>query len=482
MARASPRISPTLWVTFQTIFEQGFWALLFAVQAPLLGPRPFGLVSLAMVVIGFCEFVFFTVAAEALISLIEVEELHFATMLTVSVAATLAAGGLIFAGAGLADRLFHEPQLAEVLRWLSPLPLLSAVGSVPTAVTKRNLQFQPLAVRSILSLFAGGLVGLVLAVAGAGVWALVWQALVHRAVAAIWLWIGVPVRFRLGFSRAHFADLRHFAAKLVLSRVMNWASGQVPRFILGFYLGATDLGIYGLAGRLNGSLVQLALEPKTTVARVYLRRYMDGREGLDEAVRQLFLQTSIFCFPLFAGAAACTPVLFHAWLGPQWAGGVRVAQFMLLMGFPMLTFHCATSVLLALNQQATEALISVVQTVTSILLVLAVAPFGLTIAAAAIALRQLFLLPLPLLLIRRRCDIPIRAMVAPQLPALLAAAASAAAVWMLAPELERLFGSLKALPLLVALGMAVYLPLIALLAPGFVGAIMRRVAGRLRRG
>src|ERR1700757_3916104 len=132
MARGLRWISPTLWVTLQTVFEQGFWTLLFAVQAPLLGPRPFGLVSLAMVVIGFCEFVFFTVAAEALISLVEVEDRHFSTMLTVSVVATLAAGALIFAGAGLADRLFHDPELAEVLRWLAPLPLLSAVGSVPT--------------------------------------------------------------------------------------------------------------------------------------------------------------------------------------------------------------------------------------------------------------------------------------------------------------------------------------------------------------
>jgi O-antigen/teichoic acid export membrane protein len=481
MARGLRWVSPTLWVTFQTIFEQGFWTLLFAIQAPLLGPRPFGLISLAMVVIGFCEFIFLTVAAEALISLTETEEGHFATMLTASLVASLAAGGLILAGAGLVQHLVHDPELAGVLRWLAVLPILSAVGSVPTAVTKRNMQFQPLAMRSIFSLFAGGLVGLALTLAGAGVWALVWQAIVHRVVAAIALWLGVPVRFRLGFSAAHFGDLRRFASKLMLSRVMNWAGGQVPRFILGMYLGASDLGIYSLAGRLNASLVQVALEPKTTVARIYLRRYLAGREGLDEAVHRLLLQTSVFCFPLFMGAAAATPVLFHAWLGPQWAGGVRASQFMLLMGLPMLTFHCATAILLALNQQATEALISTVQTVTSILLVLAVAPFGLTVATAAIALRQLVLLPLPLILIRRRLGVPVREMLASQLPALLAASASALVVWLLAPELERLLGSVKALPLLVVIGAVVYAPLIALLAPGFVGEILRRVAGRLWR-
>jgi O-antigen/teichoic acid export membrane protein len=474
-------MSPTLWVAFQTVFEQGFWTLLFAIQAPLLGPRPFGLISLAMVVIGFCEFVFSTVAAEALISLTDVEERHFATMLTASVVASLAAGGLILVGAGLVESLVHDPELASVLRWLAPLPLLAAIGSVPTAVTKRNMQFQPLAMRSIFSLIAGGLVGLALTLTGAGVWALVWQAIVQRLVAAVALWLGVPLRFRLGFSAAHFRDLRKFAAKLMLSRIMNWAGGQLPRFILGMYLGASDLGIFSLAGRLNGTLVQVALEPKITVARIYLRRYLAAREGLDDAVRRLFLQTSILCFPFFVGGAAATPVLFHAWLGPRWAGGVPVAQFMLLMGVPMVTFYCATAILLALNQQAAEAFISTVQTATVIVVALAVAPFGLTIVTAAIALRQLALLPLPLVLIRRRCTVPLRAMLIPQLPALAAAAASAGVVWLLAPGLEHTLGSVKALPLLVVLGAIVYVPLIALLAPSFVGEVLRRVVARLRR-
>jgi hypothetical protein len=49
--------SPTSWVTTQTAFTQGFGFLLFAIQAPLLGPRPFGLMSMVMIFAGFVEFV-----------------------------------------------------------------------------------------------------------------------------------------------------------------------------------------------------------------------------------------------------------------------------------------------------------------------------------------------------------------------------------------------------------------------------------------
>src|SRR5262249_38476311 len=91
--------SPTFWATTHSAFEQAFWIALFALQAPLLGPHAFGLVALAMVLVGFCEFVFVTVASEALVSLNEIEDRHFDTMLTVTILASLVAAAAIFFGA-----------------------------------------------------------------------------------------------------------------------------------------------------------------------------------------------------------------------------------------------------------------------------------------------------------------------------------------------------------------------------------------------
>ena len=61
-----------------------------------------------------------------------------------------------------------------------------------------------------------------------------------------------------------------------------------------------------------------------------------------------------------------------------------------------------TAALLALNQQRAEALTSVVQTVVTVVVVVASAPFGLIPATAAYAGRPIALLPLPALLLRWR--------------------------------------------------------------------------------
>ena len=147
--KSASRFSSTFWVTTQTSFTQLFGLALFAVQAPLLGPRAFGLISIVMVFTGFCETVLTEAATDALISLPVIEELHFATMTTINLSFAAVISASILAFAVPIAHLFKDAELTAVLRWMAVLPLISALASAPNASTKRALQFRPLAVRAI---------------------------------------------------------------------------------------------------------------------------------------------------------------------------------------------------------------------------------------------------------------------------------------------------------------------------------------------
>jgi O-antigen/teichoic acid export membrane protein len=472
--KLSARLSPTSWLTAKTVFTQLFAVLLFAIQAPVLGPRAFGLISIVMVFVGFCEFVPCEAAADSLISVREVEERHFDTMTTVICAASLLFGVVVFVGAGWFARLFGDRELEPILHWMSVLPVLTAVAAAPTAATKREMQFGPLALRSILSLLVGGSVGLVLTLTGFGVWALVWQALVTRVVAAIVLWYAVPLKFRLGFSRRHFADLARYAAPTLLSRVMSWASSQTPRFMLGLFWGPEQLGLFSLAGRLSDILMEVAVVPRYAVARVELRRFATDQAGLAPALRKVVTMMSVFCFPLCVGGAAVAPTLFHVWLDPRWFGGIVPTQFMLLACMAMITHYCAGATLLALNYQSSEAVASIAQTLTTIGVVIVSAPFGIAVAAGAISARPFAMLPLPITLLKRKCGLSPSVVLGAQGPALLAALVMGACVWLLRSEIEPLFRSLLVLPILVVAGAGIYVLMIALLMPDLAAQFRRR--------
>jgi O-antigen/teichoic acid export membrane protein len=468
-------LPPTLWVTTETVFSQIFGLIIFSIQAPILGPYVFGLITLIMVFVGVWEAVPGGATADALISIREIDQLHFDSATTVSVVLCLAVAGAVFVFAPpLATALGHA-DLASPMRAMAVLPAVQAFSIAPLAAARRDMRFQSTALRTISGLFVGGVVGLALTIAGAGVWALVCQALVQRTLAAVVLWLAVPIPLRFVISRRHLGEVARFALPVMLARAMNWGGGQFPRLALGLYLGPTDLGLYSLAARLIDLVCQVAVAPKTLVARVDLRRFVGDPPAFGQAVRAVFLQISLLGFPLCLGGAAIMPTLFHAWLDPRWQAGVLPAQMLLLTGLPYVSFYVTTAALLALNLQTWEAVVSAAQAIGIALAVTAFARFGLTPTATAIAAVLPVTTVLPIMVMRRECRLSLRQIFAPQAPALVAALVMAAAVWLLRTPIEAALGSVAALFVLIASGAILYAVLIALLMLRFDIRLCRRM-------
>lgn len=475
MKKRLSTLSPTAWVTTQALLTQVIGLLVFAIQAPLLGPKAFGLVAIVMAFIGICEMLMGDASAECLISIRKIDAIHYQTLTTVNVGVAATIGAILFAAAPALARWFAEPQLQSIFRWMALLPVISAFSSAPIAATKREMQFRPLALRSIGGVLAAGVLGLILTLMGAGVWALVWQSIAQRLVSVIVLWMTVPVRPRFIISRPHLADIGRFMGPVMFARVMNIATGSVPRFILGLYLGAVDVGLFSMASRLGDILQQLTIMPKFAVARVDLRQYAAGSPELDRAVSELFRKVSVMCFPICFAAAALTPTLFHAWLDRRWAGGIVATQLMLLTCVPIVTSYCATSTLMALNRQKSEAFISAVQTASILLVVWCAARFGLTAVVFALLLRPLILLPLPAAYLRR-CGVSVRTLVQGQVPALLASVVFGAGLWALRVYLDERLSSVVSLSVSASVAVAIYLLLATWMLPDMARPITRRLA------
>jgi PST family polysaccharide transporter len=469
-------LPPTAWVTIQNVTTQVLLLAIFAIQAPLLGPHAFGLFAIAMIFVGLWELIPGMSTLDALISVRTIEPLHYSTATIAYAASSLLFGLVLFAIAGGLGATFKEPDLPQVVRLMAAAPLIGAFSIAPTAAARRDMHFRAVSLSTFASILAGGGVGLTLALAGDGVSALAWQAIVQRFASAVALWLAVPARFQIAASRRHLGDVMKYVRPLTVGSTMNWAAGQVPRLILGYYLGATELGLFALATRLNEVVTQVAIQPKSMVARVHLRLFADDPAGLADALHRVLRHTVFITFPLCIGGAAVTPTVFHAWLNPSWHGAIIPAQLILLTGLPYVTFYATSAVLLAVNRQAVEAAISSAHMLSILIFVLAAAPFGIRIVAAALVIRAVVMLPVPLLALYRSCGIPLSASLAAQMPALLSATAMGAAVWLLGLAIPVTTPSLLALSFLAAAGVSTYGILVTLTMPS-VMATIRRCAG-----
>ena len=223
------RFSPVVWVTIEKVTQQGLWLLLFLILAPLLGPKPYGLFAIVMVFVAFFEIAIVGAAIEALVTIPELDANHLRTVNLCNTVAAIFGGAVIFGAANILAGWFGSAELGPVFRMLAPLPVISALTATPIAILSRQLQFDSLALRSIIGLSVGGVFGVGLALSGAGVQSLVAQALAQRATELGMLWATAHTRFGLGWSQAHFNELRGYAANVLVSRGMSWTASQVPR-------------------------------------------------------------------------------------------------------------------------------------------------------------------------------------------------------------------------------------------------------------
>jgi O-antigen/teichoic acid export membrane protein len=268
---------------------------------------------------------------------------------------------------------------------------------------------------------------------------------------------------------------------MLLSQTMSWSATQIPRFILGLYLGAAELGLFSLGSRIHEIVLQLTLSPTYAVARVKMREYADDRVGLNAAVTSLLKNMALLCFPLCIGGAAVMPVLFHVWLDTRWSAGVLAAQLLLLGAMPYVAHYALSAALLAMNRQSSIAVNSTVQSIATVIVTALFAPLGLNPATASIALRPMATVIFPLVFAQWHCGIPASLVLRAQVPIFIAASVMGAVVWALEWGLRTVWNPAFLLGALVVTGAAVYALMIGTLQPGLLAIYWARLPFK-RRG
>ncbi len=393
----------SVWVAIEKVMQQAIWFMLFLVLARILGPKPYGQFAIVMVFIQFCELVIVEATVEAMIGVVPLRVKHVMTANLVCLSISIAIGVALFICATSISNGFGDPELAPIFKALSILPAMSALTAAPIAMLRSELRFKVLTIRSTAGLAFGGGCGVLLALSGAGIWALVIQAITQK-LAEIAILISQTGRFRLGWSRRHFEELRHFAAPVFFSRGLGFAGAQLPRLVLGLFLGPYEVGLYIFAVRLPDMVAVLALVPTTMVARSALREHANNPIALEEAFRKLLRDTALIAFPICTGAIATMPLFISAFLDARWSPAIFPAQVLVIAPMAWLINYASTALLLATRQPHAEVKISMVQTLSTAL-ILGIAPFGLAVLCLVSTIRYILLVPVPISIVKKKCGI-----------------------------------------------------------------------------
>jgi len=306
----------------------------------LLSPGDYGLMAMAMVFVSFLILLNTWGLDAVLVQEKTLEPKTRRQVFGVVIVINLCFFLLVFFGAGSVAALYGEPALKPVLQVMSLQFLLLIFETMPQAELERHIDFTRRSVVEFVTLVLGSLVTLALALAGSGVWALVWGALAANATRVIGLnmicrSLPMPSLDLRGLGRQ-----LSFGGFVTLDRGLWYLFAESDKFIGGKLLGNHLLGYYAVASQLASLPIHKISGLLNAVAfPAFSRAHADAEP---EAVRHYLLKSTrllgVAAFPVFFGISCTAGPLIGALLGSKWLPAAPLLQLLaVVMPFRLLS-------------------------------------------------------------------------------------------------------------------------------------------------
>ncbi len=416
-------IQGVFWSAIQNWGSQAGSLLVFLILARLLQPKDFGLVALSNIFITFIQIFLNQGFSSALIQRQKLDQEHLDTAFwtQISLGFLLTIASLI--SAGWVANLFQEPQLIPLIRCLSVLFFFNAFSQVQIALLKRKFAFKTLAIRALFGIFIGGIVGVVMAITGFGVWSLVAQELVYEGVGIIILWGASDWRPRLRVSLPHFQQLFDFGVHILAFQLVDFFNQRTDSLLIGYFLGAVALGYYAIAQRILKVMTQLLVGTANQVALPTFSRLQTDLNRFREAFYQATQLTSLIAFPTFLGMIALTPELIILLFGKQWLPTIPIMQILALVGLLRSVSFFNESVFMAMDKPSWRFRLGLLNTILNVVACFLAVRWGLMAVALAYVVSDYLAFPISQWAVSQLIETPIltylRQLIAPFVCALI---------------------------------------------------------------
>lgn len=357
--------------------------VLFGFLARLVAPQEFGVLALAAIFIALGQIIVNDTVSQALVQRHPLDDEHVNTafLMMAMIGACLWAIGIMIAP--IFSEYFAEPRVKLVLQVLSARLLFDALQAVPLGLLSRQLNFKVLVIRAFFANLVGGALGVILAFAGFGVWALVAQQLSNSLLTFAICLFGVAWRPRFAFSFQHARDLIPFSSFTMLTRCCFFAAGNIDRVLIGRVMDPLALAYYSFSWR----VLEMVSSSLTGVAAsvsfpLFARRHRDGA-ALEANFFTVANFTYVTTFPAFVGLATVAPDLVPLVFGKHWVPAVPLIQIMALQGAVSTTSLIHGSVVRALGRADWWLGVTVFGSVLNIAAYLFTIRYGLAAMAAS---------------------------------------------------------------------------------------------------
>ena len=288
------------------------------VLARLLSPDDYGLLGLIGIFTAISATITTAGFGNALIRKKSPTEDDYNTVFIFNLVVSMVLYGILFLCAPSISRFFDREELVALTRVSSVSIIIGAMALTQRVKLTKRIDFKTQTQITLIAAVSSGIIGIIMAILGFGVWALVAQHLSSSLIGMICLWLFNHWIPQFYFSKTSFKELFGYSWKILLSRLLDTVWKELYQVVVGKFYSPANLGQYTRAKSFSVLLSSNLTEVVQRVTFPVLSEIQDDRARMIAAYRKMIkvtmFITSICMF--FLGAVA--QPLLYCLIGEKW--------------------------------------------------------------------------------------------------------------------------------------------------------------------
>ena len=384
------KIAPSLlWKILELGGTQGIQFIVSVILARILSPDEFGTIALITIFITIANTFVQSGFATALIQKKDVCDDDYSSVMWVSLACAAVMYLILYFTAPLISGYYELPVLVSLIRVTGIILFPGALVSIQTSYVARNMQFRKLFTGSLIAVIISGAAAIILAVQGAGVWALSIQQIIYYFSMMLVMLFLISWKPALVLALGRVKEFFSFGWKILAAGLIDTIWTNVYGLIIGKKYSTTELGGYNrgdqfsklIATNLGAALQSVMLPVYSTI--------QDDKDDLKNMLRSTIRYSSFILMPMMAGLMGVAKPLVSVLLTDKWLFCVPYLQI-LAAGYAFYPIHTAN--LQAINAQGRSDLflkLEIIKKISGIIFLFIGLQFGILIMLALKTVNEL---------------------------------------------------------------------------------------------
>ena len=320
-------------ITVAGVYGNGALQLIAAaVLARLLTPDDFGLVAIISALTSFAPLLIDFGMGDATIQKRRITQGQVSSLFWINCAIGFAFAACLAASSNLIASWYHEPRLRSVALCSALTFALSGMSGQHVPLLRRTMQFATVAKVQFLGTLVGVAVALLLAMSGAGYWALAARPVASTAFITAGAWLAC--RWRPGFPvlDSEVKSMIRFGLHVVSFSLVASFSMAIDRIALGLFYNLKDVGYYQNAVNLYDYSISSVLWRVHDVGSSALSKLQSNHAALSQKYEVGLSTLTFFIMPAAAILSVTAQDVVVVVLGAKWQVAGALLAILALRG------------------------------------------------------------------------------------------------------------------------------------------------------